>query len=84
MAHDIKDPGTDRLARQLADLTGESIIDAVKTAARDRLERERQRRGKGIDWAQLRKAQATIAQVPIVDDRSVDELLDFDESGLPR
>ncbi len=84
MALNIKDPETDRLARQLADLTDESITDAVKAALRDRLERERRRRGKKIDWALLRRKQEEIARLPIVDDRSPHELLGYDEGGLPR
>ena len=84
MALNIKDPETDRLARQLADLTDENITDAVKAALRDRLERERRRRGKKIDWALLRAKQEEIARLPIVDDRSPDKLLGYDEAGLPR
>ncbi len=84
MALNIKDPETDRLARQLADLTDENITDAVKAALRDRLERERRRRGKKIDWALLRQKQKEIARFPIVDDRSAHELLGYDERGLPR
>ncbi len=84
MALNIKDPETDRLARQLADLTDENITDAVKAALRDRLERERRRRGKKIDWALLRQKQKEIGRFPIVDYRSPDELLGYDEAGLPR
>ncbi len=84
MALNIKDPETDRLARQLADLTDENITDAVKAALRDRLEREQRRRGKKIDWALLRRKQEEIARLPIVDDRSADKLLGYDEAGLPR
>ena len=84
MALNIKDPETDRLARQLADLTDEKITDAVKVALRDRLEREQRRRGKKIDWTRLREKQQEIAQLPIVDDRGADALLEYDEGGLPR
>lgn len=84
MALNIKDPQTDRLARQLADLTGENITDAVKAALRDRLEREQRCRGKKIDWALPRAKQEAIARLPIVADRSADKLLGYDEGGLPR
>ncbi len=84
MALNIKDPETDRLARQLADLTDENITDAVKAALRDRLEREQRRRGKKIDRALLRRKQEEIARLPIADDRSADKLLEYDEAGLPR
>ncbi|MCG8360807.1 MAG: type II toxin-antitoxin system VapB family antitoxin [Kiloniellales bacterium] len=84
MALNIKDRETDRLARQLAELTDESITEAVKAALRDRLEREQRRRGKKIDWRMLRQKQAEIARLPVADGRSAEELLDYDESGLPR
>ena len=37
MALNIKHPEATRLARELAELTGESLTDAVTTALRDRL-----------------------------------------------
>lgn len=83
MPLNIKDPETDRLVRQLAQLTGENITDAVRKAVESRLEQERRRRGKKIDRAALRRVQKTIAALPIADDRSPDELLGYDDSGLP-
>jgi antitoxin VapB len=41
----IKDPETDRLARRLARLTGESITESVKLALPQRPEREERRQG---------------------------------------
>ena len=46
MALNIKDPETDQLARRLVTLTGEGITVAVKTAVRERIEREERSRGK--------------------------------------
>ena len=84
MALNIKDPETDGLARQLADLTEESITVAVKVALLERLEREKRRRGTKIDWTSLRQNQQEMANLRIVDERSANELLDYDEGGLPR
>jgi antitoxin VapB len=83
MVLSIKDRETDRLARQLARLTGESITDSVKTALRDRLQQEQRRRGKHIDRARIARIVADIAALPVNDDRSPDELLGYDEFGLP-
>ncbi len=83
MALSIKDPDVDRLARQLAGLTGESITEAVHVAIRDRLEREQRRRGKTIDKAEIDEIVAEFAALPVVDDRSPDELIGYDEHGLP-
>ena len=43
MALSIKHPEADRLARQLADATGESLTDAIIQALRERLRREQGR-----------------------------------------
>jgi len=83
MALSIKDPDVNRLARQLARITGESITEAVHVAVRDRLEREQRRRGKTIDRTRIDQIVAQFAAIPVVDDRSPDELIGYDEHGLP-
>jgi antitoxin VapB len=83
MVLSIKDPEADRLARRLATLTGESLTDTVKAALRDRLEREQRRRGKRSDRARIDTIVASIAALPVVDARSPDELIGFDDVGLP-
>jgi len=83
MVLSIKDPETDRLARNLARLTGESLTDTVKAALRERLAREQRRRGKQLDRSKLDAIVARIAALPVVDDRSPDELIGYDEFGLP-
>ena len=45
MALSLKDAETDRLARALAALTGETLTEAIRRALAVRLERERIRRG---------------------------------------
>jgi len=83
MALNIKDPTTDRLVRELAATTGESITTAVTVAVRERLERIR-----GIAPAEVRK-QAILriarefAAMPVLDDRTDEEILGYDEDGLP-
>lgn len=84
MVLSIKDAETDRMARRLARLTGESITRAVQEAVRERLEREEQHRGRRIDRSRIAAITARLAALPVVDDRSPDELLDYDEAGLPR
>lgn len=84
MVLSIKDAETDRMARRLARLTGESVTRAVQEAVRERLEREEQHRGRRIDRSRIDAITARLAALPVVDDRSPDELLDYDEAGLPR
>ena len=81
MVLSIKDPEADRLARQLARMTGKSITEAVKAALRNRLEHEQRRRGKHIDRARIAKIVADIGALPVVDERSPDELIGYDDFG---
>jgi antitoxin VapB len=82
MAVLIKDAEADRLIRQLAERTGESITEAVKKAVTERLEKvpltagEVARRKRRIN-ALLAKLDA----MPVVDDRSADEIIGYNEYG---
>lgn len=49
----IKNDEARRPAREPAELTGESVGDAVMAALRERLERERESHGRGISAARL-------------------------------
>mgnify|MGYP000573660867 CR=1 FL=1 len=83
MALNIKSAVTDRLVRELVSLTGESITEAVTRAVELRLERERQERQSPRDTlrAQLRRIADEAARLPVLDDRSPDELLGYNERG---
>ena len=80
----IKNEEADRLARELADLTGESLTEAVLNSLRERLQRER---GKAYPVSlkeELRQIRERCSALPVLDDRSADEILGYDERGLPR
>jgi antitoxin VapB len=79
MALSIKSERADQLARDLAALTGESITDAVVASLEARLDLERRRR-RGMG---LRDIQERFRQVRELDRRSPDEILGYDEHGLP-
>ena len=84
MALSLKDPETDSLARQVARLTGETITEAVRTALRERLRNERLKRGeKPFDRAAIKALVKRFAALPVYDDRTADEILGYDENGLP-
>ncbi len=83
MAISIKDAETDRLARALARATGETLTEAIRLALRERLERER-RRSRGGPAAGIRRIQERIARLPVRDPRKADEIIGYDEHGLPR
>ncbi len=84
MALNIKDGRTDRLARELAKLTGQSITQAVAAALEEKLQAERRRRGKKIDRDEVMRLAREIASAPVLDPRTPEEILGYDERGLPR
>ena len=84
MALSIKHPEADRLARELAKSTGEGLTEAVVKALRERLAREKRRkRGRRLS-DELRAIGERVAAMPVLDPRSAEEILDYDERGLPR
>ena len=79
----IKDPGTDRLVRELADATGETITEAVAVAVRERLERIHGAH-RSTDLVEvIGSIAARCAALPVLDDRTADEILGYDDDGLP-
>ena len=81
----IKDPEVHSLAAELARRTGQTLTQAVKEALRDRLARERtatsdQKRLVARVLALGRRASSR----PVIDSRSPDEILGYDEFGAPR
>ena len=84
MALSFKDPETDRLARELAARTGESLTTAVTVALRERLARLRGRTRRRPLVDELREIGQRCARLPAVDDRPDDDILGYDERGIPR
>lgn len=84
MALSIKNAEADRLARELAELTGEGLTEAVIIALKERLRRERGR----VYPVPLREELAVIRErctrLPVQDDRSPDEIIGYDGKGVPR
>ena len=88
MSLNIKNDDTHRMARELAQLTGENVTKAVSVAIRERLEREKQSRAKQcrLEWL----LQLSAKTAPIMNRTSqgkasnemIDDLYD-PETGLP-
>lgn len=83
MALNIKDPTTDRLVRELAATTGESITTAVTVAVRERLERIRGMAPAEARLQAILRISDRAAARPVIDHRTDDELFGWDEDGLP-
>ena len=84
MALSIKDPEADRLARALAKSTGETLTAAVVQALRERLIRVRRGRAKRRLADELDEIALHCASLPVRNGRSADEIVGYDEQGLPR
>ena len=80
MALSVKNDEADRLARELARKTGESITEAIVVALRERLERHRTL---AALTPRLLRLVAEVADYPVLDPRTADEILGYDEHGLP-
>jgi len=83
MALSIKNDLTERLARQLARVTGESMTEAIQKALEERLDRLKRQSGGQILSSQLEEILRRVDQFPVLDSRPVDEILGYDEHGLP-
>lgn len=83
MALSIKHPEADRLARELAARTGESLTEAVVVALRERLARETGRARAIPLREELAAIRRRCAALPVIDDRPADQILGYDERGLP-
>ena len=83
MPLNIKDADTHALAKRLASLTGESLTKAVKRAIQERLAQvERTRDGTGLA-DELDRIALHCAGLPRRDRRSADEVVGYDEHGIP-
>lgn len=84
MAPNIRNTEAEKLAAQLAKLTGESKTEAVTKALRDRLARVRRDRTGRRLADDLDDIARHCAALPVLDARPADEILGYDEDGLPR
>lgn len=84
MALSIKDPETEQLARRLAQLTGETITTATKRAIEERLRRLAGQNSKDALLEDMAEIRRRWSEMRVADDRSSEEILGYDEHGLPR
>lgn len=83
VALSIKNPETERLARTVAKEAGESITDAIEQSLRERLERLQRKRKTKLMLESVEDILRRVDQLPVLDTRSPDEILGYDENGLP-
>lgn len=80
----IKNPETERLARLIAEETGESITQAIESSLKERLARLKLHRRRRIVTEKLQDILRRVDTLPTLDSRPEAEILGYDEQGLPR
>jgi antitoxin VapB len=81
----IKKPDTEAKIRELAERTGESLTEAVEHAVEEKLRRLGPKNTKGrIDRKKLADLLAYFDSLPVDDPRSADEIIGYDDRGLPQ
>jgi antitoxin VapB len=83
MALNIRNPEAEQLATELARLTGDSKTDAVTKALRDRVARVRRERTRRRLADELEDIARHCASLPVLDGRQAEEILGYNEVGLP-
>jgi antitoxin VapB len=83
MPLNIKDPATEKSVRELAAVTGETVTAAVRRAAEERLQRVRREHAGRSLAADILEIGRRCAALPDLDRRTADEILGYDEAGLP-
>lgn len=79
----VLDAETEQLAEAVAKLMGETTTRAVTVALRDRLNRLRRDRPGHSLAQELEEIAEHCSSLRVLDSRDADEILEYDENGLP-
>jgi antitoxin VapB len=83
VALSIRNAETEKLARQVSRLTGETLTEAIGKSLAERLERIRRHREDKSLRRDIEKILARVDALPELDTRTADEIIGYDENGLP-
>jgi antitoxin VapB len=83
MALNIRNAEAEQLAEALAKLAGETKTEAVTKALRDRLARLRRERSGRPLAEELARIAAHCASLPVRAKRKAEDILGYDDDGLP-
>jgi antitoxin VapB len=85
MGLSIKNEEVERLIRQLADRRGVSMTEALRQAVASEIARDESARKAEVE-ARLARIMAIVTEMqtlPVLDNRTADEILGYDVNGLP-
>ena len=83
MGLNIKDEETDRLAREVARLAGETITEAVKRSLAERAVKLKAKKREATLVGDIMEIGRRCAALPVLDARRPEEILGYDKDGLP-
>jgi len=83
MALSIRNPETEKLARQVSRLTGETLTEAIGKSLEERLARLKRARQDRDLRRDIEEILARVHALPVLDHRPEEEILGYDENGLP-
>lgn len=80
----VRSRRVESLARDIARRTGENMTTAIEQALEERLARLRSRKEQAALAQKLLRIARRCSRRPTLDKRSEDEILGYDERGIPR
>jgi antitoxin VapB len=83
MALSIKSIQAEQLVRDVAEKTGESLTGAILTALQERMDRLKNQRRTQVLTSQLDDILRRVDAMPTLDTRPENEMLGYDDDGLP-
>jgi antitoxin VapB len=83
MALSIKSIQAEQLVRDVAETTGESLTGAILTALQERMDRLKNQRRTQVLTSQLDDILRRVDAMPTLDTRPENEILGYDDDGLP-
>jgi antitoxin VapB len=84
MAMSIKSADAEALARKVSAMTGETLTAAIVTALRERLHRLQRMNQHDSLADQLNAIAERSKELPVIDQRSADEIIGYNDHGVPR
>lgn len=83
MALNIRNTETEKLAKAIAALTGETKTEGVTIALKECLEHLKRQRGRKRLANEQAQCRAISSSLPLLDTRTDDEIIGYDENGMP-